>query len=244
MHSKIEGVGSSVPMIPFGVGMPSPQPPLPYQTSHISNAGVPEPIYSTQDIHNRSLSSQGISDPIFQLQQLQNSADLRRAAEHNAMLAAMSPGGAYLLADMPYYSEGPDIPMAASVVLGPSPTAGQRVHNNITPPSLPPQITEAGIRNSRTNQPMGIMELMPQGNILGLDKISHPPPGHQFLKKTTITTETVQPPTTVTYPMLPPMPQIRPMSPAPGLMMPMAPFPMVGPPAMRPLTPGLPPLRM
>jgi hypothetical protein len=123
-----------------------------------------------------------------------------------------------MLVELPYSSEGPDIPMTVSRILGPSPTAGHRIPNNMSPPSLPPHLTEAGLRLSHAHHQMGIVDLMPSGNILGLDVIKSVPqmgPPIQnlpLLKKTTTTTEIVQPANQLTYPILS-SPPVRPVSP-------------------------------
>lgn len=189
----------------------------------------------------------GIMDPIFAIQT--SGGDLQRTLELNALMSQHP----MMFAEIPYHSEGPDIPLAVSRVLGPSPTAGHRVPNQMSPPSLPPHLTEAGIRASRANQ-LPNMGIPPQVNILGLEMINpgapagYPvPPGGQVLRTTKTTTEVVQQPPTVVYPTLPPM---RPMSPGPGFV-PIPPSGMMPPPpAGGMFPPGMPhpmgwqPLRM
>jgi hypothetical protein len=218
-----------MPMSPTLISSIGGLPMRPVITSTISSMGVAEPIIPFT-INNRSLSSQGIMDPI-----LYSSQDIRRMAEMglmmpqivysttNSIMQQMQLPYMFMEVKEPYYSDGPDIPLTVSRILGPSPTAGHRIPNNMSPPSLPPHLTQMGLRISQAQHQIGAFELMPSGNILGLDTIrpfplpqmSPPMLNPPLIKKTLTTTEILQPANQLAYPSLS-SPPGRPVSPFGG----------------------------
>lgn len=133
-------------------------------------------------------------------------------------LASPTPSVMYVPFIMEHFqSDGPDIPMTVSRVLGPSPTAGRVTNKQTAPPSLPPQITEVGLKMSRAFAvtpplpagmgvlPQGITStsIMPGGVPLGVPPMNNFATGVSPIGLPSLTSATGLVP--ATYPTLPPI---------------------------------------